>query len=311
MLRLLFFLGIGLALGAIVAGVVGPPGAGVWGVPVGVCIAAFSGTFVLIAKSMRGVQLPSSQQMQTARDAGRLAVCRIDALRQTGTRINDQPLCEIDVTVQPRSGAAFRTTTRLIVSITDVVRYQAGTRHVVAMLTPDGPELSLLNDDVAEWADVVIPVQAEAGPLRMPAPGMVRPDGSRRGPIIGTGKRGRPVRYAVFALAVIAGAAIVVVPYRVGFMQTVEAVSHGRLHVDLRDPKPLAQAIAALEQEIGHGTVSNVYVSNDLITVEAPLTPGETASDDWLYRGGVVEHRGPATIQPDDAREQFELSDVE
>ena len=311
MLRLVFFLSAGLVLGSIVAQIVGPPGAGVWGFPVGITLAALSGTFIMVAKTVRGVQLPSSPNVTAARAAGRLAVCRIDALRQTGTRINDQPLCELEITVQPRSGQAFRTSTRIVVPVISVPNHQPGTRRVVALITEDGPEVALLDDDVSEWSDVEIPAASAAGPLRVPAPGSVRRDGSRRGPIIGIGKRGRALRYVVFALAIVAGATVVVLPYRVGLLQTVEAIQSGRMHADLRQPEVLAQAIASLEREIGHGTVSSVVVFDDMITVEAPITPGERASDDWIYRGGTVEHVGPSTIQPDDAGEQFEFFDVD
>ena len=311
MVRLVFFLSVGLVLGSIVAQIVGPPGAGVWGFPVGITVAALSGTFIMIAKSMRGVQLPSPQQIAAARDAGRLAICRIDALRQTGTRINDQPLCELDLTVQPRDSGAFRTTTRIVVPVTAVPGVQPGARRVVARLAADGPEVVLLDDDASGWADVEIPPAADAGSPRIPEPGVIRPDGTRRRPIVGVGRRGRGVRFVVFALAVVAGAAVVVLPFRVGLMQTVEALQHGRLHADLRQPEALEQAIASLEREIGHGTASDAVVFDDMITVEAPIVPGERASDDWIYRGGVVEHRGPSLIQPEDAGEQFELSDVD
>lgn len=311
MLRLVFFLSVGIVLGSIVAQVVGPPGAGVWGMPVGITLAALSGTFIMIAKSMRGVQLPSSRQVAAARDAGRLAVCRIDVLRQTGARINDQPLCELELTVQPRAGEAFRTMTRIVVPVTAVPGVQPGARRVVARLTADGPEVALLDDDASAWSDVEIPPVAAAGQLKTPEPGVIRADGTRRGPIVGVGARGRVLRYIVFAVVLVAGAGVVVMPYRAGLMQTVAALQDGRLHADLRQPGPLAEAVSALEREIGHGTVSNVVVFDDMITVEAPLVPGERASDDWIYRGGVVEHRGPSTIQPDDVGEQFELSDVD
>lgn len=41
--------------------------------------------------------------------AGRVALVRIDGIRTTGMFINDQPVCELEVTVQPRQGQAFRT----------------------------------------------------------------------------------------------------------------------------------------------------------------------------------------------------------
>ncbi|WP_053351846.1 hypothetical protein [Leucobacter musarum] len=313
MFRLLFFVGVGLVVGGIIVMVVGPPGAGVWALPVGLTLAILCGTFVLIGKSLRGVHLPSNEVIAAARNAGRLGVARVDALRQTGTQINDQPLCEIDLTVQPRSGAAFRTSLREIVPITQIPAVQPGARRVVANLTVEGPELALLPDDASgdPWRDIEIPDAAHAGPVRVGGGGVIRADGTRRGPIIGMGKRGRPLRIALFAVAAAVAAVAVVLPYNVAVLQTVSALQQGRLHPDYRDPEPLGQAITALQEAIGHDQLISAIVTDEFVIVEAPLAPGENATDRWIYRGGGVTHDGAASIQPETPLEAFSITDVD
>ena len=313
MFRLLFFVGVGLVVGGIVVMVVGPPGAGVWALPVGMTLAILCGTFVLIGKSMRGVQMPGDDVIAAAREAGRLGVARVDALRQTGTQINDQPLCEIELTVQPRSGAAFRTSMREIVPITQIPAVQPGVRRVVAILTEEGPEVAFLPDDVTAdpWRGIVIPDAMTAGPVRVSDGGVIRADGSRRGPIIGMGKRGRPLRIVLFVAAALVAAVAVVLPYRVAAAQTVAALQHGQLRPDYREAEPLGQALTALEAAIGHDQLISAVVSDEYLIVEAPLAPGENATDRWMYRGGAVTHDGAATIQPDTPLEAFSIDDVD
>jgi hypothetical protein len=162
-LRLLLFVGVGLALGGGVVLVVGPPGAAGWAVPVGLTLAVLAGVLVAVGRGLRGLAVASPEEVDRARAAGRLALARVDVLRQTGTQVNDQPLCELDLTVAPRSGAAFTTTARLIVPLVDVPRFQPGRQHVVALLTDDGPELAFTEDDPSElaWRTVVVPPRAD------------------------------------------------------------------------------------------------------------------------------------------------------
>lgn len=53
-----------------------------------------------------------------------------------------------------------------------------------------------------------------------------------------------------------------------------------------------------------------ISVSEDVILVGAPVTPGSTDTDRWEYRRGEVVRDGPAPSQPDSAAEQFSLDEV-
>lgn len=316
MLRIAFFLGIGCLLGGIVAAIVGPPGAGGWQIPVGLTLAIVAGTLVLIARAFRGVPVVPAEVVAAARAANRLGVARVDVLSETGTRVNEQPLCELTLTVQPGpdAGAApFRVRIRQVIPVSQIAGYAPGTRHVAALLSASGPELVLLDDPVAAvaWAGVEIPEADAAGAVLTPQGGVLRADGSRRRPLIGTGRRGRPARVVVYILAAAVAAGAVLWPLRPALALSASALADGRLHADLREPAYLPESIATLTAAIGHENAFDVVVTEDFMTVQAPVVPDSgTASDEWQLRRGVVEHRGPALIQPRAAAEQFPLDEV-
>ncbi|MFF8816789.1 MULTISPECIES: hypothetical protein [Leucobacter] len=312
MLRLTFFIGLGILCGGIVSALVGPPGAASWAFPVGFIASVVSGVLVLVGKSLRGLALPTNEQVQAAISEGRVGLARVDALTQTGTQINEQPVCDIDLTVRPVSGGVYRTRVRRIVQLTQIPRFQPGTRHVVAILAEGGPAVALTDEDATAeiWADTEFPPAAVAGELRIPAPGAAGVPGSRR-PLIGTGKKWRPIRITVFVLAGLLAGAAVVFPYRAGLAETVAAIPEGRFHADLREPAALDRALSALAAEIGHDRVTSVTVSEDLVSVNAPLTPESLNVDRWYYRKGSVTHDGPGAPQPETLGEQFALTELD
>ncbi len=292
--------------------VVGPPSVGYTVAGISLTVFITAGVFILIGRSLQPTVGASREAVQQARAAGRIGVARIDALRQTGTQINDQPLCEIDLTVQPLQGAAFSSTMRTIVPITSIPAFQAGTERDVAILIEGGPEVAFIDHDpgsARERSNLSVP-DRDAVPFIAVQPHTRIVDGQRKGPLIGVGRKGRPLRLAVFAAVAIAAAAIVVAPYQHALGQTISALQDGRLRPDLRQPEALAHARDALQAEIGHDRVLSVFVAADYIIVEAPLSPGETRTDRWSYRDSQVSHEGPTTVQPDLAEQQFSWSDV-
>lgn len=99
MLRLIFSAAVGALVGAAIAALVGPPGAGIWVLAIALPIGILSVVFTRLGASGLASTSVSQEDLTRARAEDRLGVARIDAVRQTGTQINDQPLCEIDVTV--------------------------------------------------------------------------------------------------------------------------------------------------------------------------------------------------------------------
>lgn len=66
--------------------------------------------------------------------AGRRGMARVDRINESGTRINHQPLCIIELTVQPRVGPAYRTKIRQILTFEKRVALGPGTAHPVGYL---------------------------------------------------------------------------------------------------------------------------------------------------------------------------------
>ena len=313
MLRLLCFIGAGILLGGIVSAIVGPPGAAAWAVPVGIIVTVFSAVMLGIGKSLRGVSLPAPELVTRATDDGRLGLARIDRLTQTGTYINEQPLCDLELTVQPLSGAAYRTTVRRIVQLTEIPRFQPGSTHVVALLAAGTPDVAITEHDASAeiWSDTEVPPAATAGPLLPPSSGGLTRDGSGRRPLIGMGKRSKPIRITLFVLAGLLAGAAVVFPYRAGLAETVAAIPQGQLHADLRTGDSLAGALTALTAEIGHDQVRSITVSSDLVRVESPVKRDSLNVDSWYYRRGSVTHTGAGSTQPKSASELFSVSELD
>lgn len=312
MLRLIFFAAVGALLGGAVVEYVGPPDAG-WGImSIALPVAIISGTFILIGRSMAGGVAASNDDIRRAIDSRRLGLARVDAIRQTGTQINDQPLCEIDLTVRPLRGDSYATTLRTVVALTELPAFQPGLLRQVVILLDGGPEVAFVDGELspAEVAHLAVPDRSAVRFVPMQSHTRIS-GGRRKGPLIGVGRRGRPLRLLVFAIVAVAVAVAVVMPYREAVAQTVAAVLDGRAHVDMRQPEPLAQAEAALEREIGHDRVMSIYVTPDFVIVEAPVTPGTTHTDRWMYRGGQVSHSGPVSVQPKTPEEAFSWDDVD
>lgn len=310
MLRLLRMIGLGFLLAAGVTALVGPPGAGWWGLPIGLILVSLTSVLLSVARTTGGLAAAPPELVQAALAAGRTGTARIDALRQTGTRINDQPVCILDLTVQPRHGAAFRTRLQDVVPLTDMPAHQPGIRRPVALLLEGEADLQFVDGQVPPASVQDVPPASEAIPLRLPQPGPLRADGTRMRPLISTSRRGRPLRALAFTLVMLLTAGLLLLPQRAAVEQTLAALPEGRLHLDLRSPDGIAAALGAVQEGAGHDRVMGVVIMEDLVVVDAPVAAGEVNTDEWTYRRGHLERTGPTLIQPDVAQEQFAVDDV-
>ena len=310
MLRLLAFLALGAVLGGLAVAAIGDQeaGFGIFGFALPVFI--ISTVLVRVTKSLSPA-LPSPAAVTAARDARRLGRARIDGVRQTGTLVNDQPVCEIDVTVIALDGGAWATTLRRIVPLIELAAYQPGLERDVVVLLDGGPEVVFADGELSptERERLVVPPRSavEVRPIETGA--RVR-NGRRSGPLLGVGRRGRPWRLALFAVATIVAATVVLLPYRDGIALTVAAWQDGRWSADMRTPDSLQTAERALQAEIGHDQVVSIVVTPDAVIVDAPIRAGEQATDEWTFRAGRVTHDGAALSQPRVAQEQFPWSDL-
>ncbi len=310
MLRLVASAALGVVIGALIVALLGNPDTGmpIFGIALTVFILAI--TITRLASGL-SASFPSAAAVHEARDARRLGRARIDSVRQTGTFINEQPVCDIDVTVVALTGDAWATTIRTIVPLIELPAYQSGVERDVAILLEGGPEVAFVDGELspAEIERLVIPTRTEVEVRSIP-PGTRIDKGRRRGPLIGIGRRGRPLRLAVFAVVAALAAGAVLLPFREGLGLTVDAWSEGRWSVDMRRPDTLLSAERSLEEAIGHDRVVSITVIADAVIVNAPVRAGAIETDEWTYRGGRVSHDGPAGSQPQLAEEQFSWSDV-
>ncbi|MEC5386811.1 DUF3592 domain-containing protein [Uliginosibacterium sp. H3] len=90
----------------------------------GLVIAAGIVYFVVTQKSDAG-GFDFSHTQRTL-ETGTPAKARVLTMRDTGGRLNSNPVVEFQLEVQPASGAAFSATTRAIISTVDLPRFQAG-----------------------------------------------------------------------------------------------------------------------------------------------------------------------------------------
>lgn len=83
-----------------------------------------------------------------------LALARVEAIRRTGLEINDQPQCDLTLVVSPLPGRghAYATTTRAVLDVVTLARYQPGAVVVVARPDPASPDVTLLPDPPADLA---------------------------------------------------------------------------------------------------------------------------------------------------------------
>lgn len=307
-----------MVLAAISMSLLGAWDAFTWTFTVGMVVLVLASILIILASvSDVGMASAAPKLIETALRQRRGAVARIDKIRTTGTELNDQPLCELELTVRSAHGLAYRTKLRKVIRLTDLGLFQQGTVHPAAVLTEDGPELALLANDAAaagtaleQTRGLEIPDATAAGELRVAPDGIVRDDGTRRKPVLGRGKQGRAGRRVLFAVAVIVGFAIAVLPNARFVSYTALALQQGQLTLNNWDSDYLGFIIPKLEDELGHDLVESVYLGSAIISVNAPIGTDTTNTDGWTIRAGGFEHDGPYSSQPESTAEFFSLREV-
>ncbi|HEU4849970.1 MAG TPA: hypothetical protein VFS93_06130 [Terrimesophilobacter sp.] len=123
----------------------------------------FAGVALLLvnvfASSGMRPRRPEGLALAAAEKEGRLAVARLLRIRQTGTFVNLQPLCELTIAVAPTDRAAYRTSLRQVIQMIDVANWQPGMPLVVIRHSLDRPEITVLQNPPAGWL-----AQAAAAP---------------------------------------------------------------------------------------------------------------------------------------------------
>lgn len=314
MIRAIFFIGIGLILGGIAGDYIGAPGVGAWGLGVGISVSITALVFWMISLVTRGVRIVNPEVVKAAVQAGRVGMARVDNVQDTGTRINDQPLCKVELTVQPQHGQAYRTMFREVLVFEKRMLLAPGTTLPVAILAEGEPDISFLKpEDLRDprLQNLPVPSVASAGEIRVPKSGNLRPNGKRTRPLLGTSKRWLPLRAVVYLVMICVGLTAVLLPMRDAVQLSVESKkATGSWVADMRTEPGLSTALAKLEEQIGHDKVQSVALYKDYIFIDAPIGPDTLNTDTWQYRGGKMTDTGPASTQPKSEKEFFKTSDV-
>jgi len=311
MLRFVLFIGLGILAGGGITMLTAPTGSAVWALPVGLMLTILSGVFLGIGKTTGSLSAPDPKLVEAAVGAQRIGLARVEDATATGTSINDVPVYDLDLLVKPLHGPAYATRMRLRIRVSEFLRFAPGSVLPVAILAEGEPDVAP-SDDIDErlLSRISLPRSADGLPQRLPERGQLKADGTRAKPLISINPATRWLRVPLFLIALVIAAGAVVYPYRASVMQTVDALQDGRLHADVRDPEVIADALDALREQTGSTAVVEMRVTDTDIWFVSPVSEGAVEADDWWYRRGMLEEYGAASVQPEDAREYFDATEV-
>lgn len=250
---------------------------------------------VVGGRALRGSAVLNASKIEAARREERIALARVLSIRETGTRINEQPICVIQLLVALDSGRRYRTSVRELVSVVDLPRMQPGAVLVVAQLAADRPEVVVIHDPDPVWRQRVETDERirSAGATEVWEP-----------PV----QRGRDaygwlrIPRLVFLALVVGAAAVTLVP------------AYSQIAWQLRGETMYTgdnahQAVEAIAGERG-SKFFHVYIYRSWISAEMPTSAGALTSDDVSYDHGRVSGKGATVIQPDPEEASAELFDV-
>lgn len=311
MLRILFFAGIGATIAGVLLFIIGVESGLGWALGLGLSICIFSGVFIAIGKAVTAGTKMSETAVSKARQEGRIGFACIEQLSQTGTRINEEPVCELTLALQPPTGVAFRGKLKLLIPVIHIPDYQPGQVLEIAFFDSGHQYVGFTGGSTHRAPrSISVPSDSGADNIIRLKPAQVNKDGQLRTPIVGTGKRGRPLRFVVYLLAVALGAGLLMFPYKERVANAYEAVNEGWLFADLRTGRNVVHAIDEFEKKTGHRSAVHILVTNDYVIADLPIAEGRQETDSWIFKNAYAEHRGPTSIQPESEREQFPLDDV-
>lgn len=302
MLALISVIGFGVAAGGVIGAIfTGDPLYTVtWSVAF--AIACVATVFAMMGAFTRGLRAgASADEPQT----GELALARVESIRRTGLTINDQPECEIQLTVAPRHRGPYTTAHRQIVDIVELAQLQPGSIIVVRRPDAAKADVRLELAPPEEWA-----VQRDAERLRtgnertVPLASEATVWASEPQTLSGAAKEQRPGRTwrrVLYVGAFVAAAAIVLVPAYDSIVRTAQAWASGNpdaTGVVLGNRHQ--QIVDALEAETGGTQFVRIGFYDSYAIAAAPSEPGALTIDTYQFRYDRTERQGPELIQPDD-----------
>ncbi|MFI2103535.1 hypothetical protein ACH436_09595 [Isoptericola sp. NPDC019693] len=316
MIRCLFALSLGVLVASILGdALTGDPLYGTLLV-VAIVVASIALPLTIIGSVTSGMGLHDPKKVAAAKAAGRTTLARVTGIRATGSAVNDQPVCELELLVVSRQGhGPYRTTLRQVVNLARLPSLQPGAVVVVTQLDPERPEVALDDAPDPDWqrraetdrqvrdlptADVWV------APRRGRAPGAIR-----------------RIPFVVFPVLAVLGLAGALYPAwdEVGRLVETRSIDTVRAEHDAAaaaetsmftpgNLRPALDAVLALSGD----DVTEVYVYDQWVRVTAPTSPGATTTDEWQYRDGEATHEGASLIQPepeDVPRQLFDASEID
>lgn len=330
-----------IAFGAVIGGIVGAVATGdprytlLWSLSLPVAIlAGLWGLFAIGKRSAPTVSI----------DPAQLALARVERITRTGFSINDQPQCDLQLTVAPPRRPAYTTTHRQIVDVTALAQVSPGSIVVVRRPDDDWPDVQLVLEPPTEWAALrqaeqlrtgderTVPLAAATpawapAPSRTPAaaasaapgdtpaasaapatPGAAAPARAPRE----REPRPRPVLVFAWWALVLVSAAAFAFPAYASIGRTVSALVSGGAGAGVVEGDRHGEVVDALEAETGGTQFVRIGFYDDYAIASAPSAPGALTIDVYQYRYDRTERQGPDTIQPQDpAAALFDASDVD
>lgn len=315
-IRCLFALSVGVLAASILGdALTGDPLYGTLLV-VAIVVASIALPLTIIGSVTSGMGLHDPKKVAAAKAAGRTTLARVTGIRATGSAVNDQPVCELELLVVPRQGhGPYRTTLRQVVNLARLPSLQPGAVVVVTQLDPERPEVALDDAPEPDW-------QRRAETDRQVREALTADvwEAPRRGRAPGAIRR---IPFVVFPVLALLGLAGALYPAwgEVGRLVETRSIDTVRAEHDAAaaaetsmftpgNLRPAVDAVLALSGD----DVTEVYVYDQWVRVTAPTSPGATTTDEWQYRDGEATHEGASLIQPepeDVPRELFDASELD
>ena len=270
------------------------------------------GVFAGIGSFMRGFRSTSSNGLTLP---GEFALARVESIRRTGFTINDQPQCELTLTVAPRSRPAYSTVHRQIIDIVALLQVQPGSIVVVRRPDDDQANVVIEFNPLPDWARQRDAERLRTGSERtVPLVEQVTPWASEPQTLSGVPKGpARPWRWVLLVGVFVASAALVLWPAYDSIGRVARAVASGdpaSAGVVLGDRHQ--QIVDALEAETGGTQFVRIGFYSEYAIAAAPSAPGALTIDTYQFRYDRTERQGPELIQPQDpAAALFDTSELD
>lgn len=309
MLSIVSAVAFGVTAGGIVGVLVtGDPRYSVfWGVSLAVGILAGMGSLFTTSKRV----------MAKANDpvTGELALARIERISRTGMTVNDQPQCELVMTVAPRHRAAYTTVHREVVDLVALPRLQPGAIVVVRRPYPEKANVLLVMDPPAEWERLREAERLRTGTDRMvPLAATATAWPSEPETLLGVPKPpSNPARTALLAGVFVVALGLALIPAYNTIGRLASAIASGDpAAAGVVEGTRHGEIVDALVREVGSTQFTSVAFYDGYALATAPSSPGALTIDDYQYRYDRTEHQGPELIQPEDpAGSLFDVSTVD